>query len=90
MQARSIGIRELRAKLAEYLLDADQPIAVTRHGATVGYFIPVKATQAEANHAALKQAAAHVDAMLKRAGFTDRDTDEVARGFRAWRKKRKK
>jgi len=41
MTATKVGIREFRAALADYI-DADAPVAVTRHGQTVGYFIPIK------------------------------------------------
>ena len=40
MEATEVGIREFRADLAEYIA-ASSPVAVTRHGQTVGYFIPV-------------------------------------------------
>ena len=39
MTATKVGIREFRAGLADYT-DADAPVAMTRHGQTVGYFIP--------------------------------------------------
>jgi hypothetical protein len=39
MQARSVGMREFRAGPAEFI-DARDPVAVTRHGQTVGTFIP--------------------------------------------------
>ena len=40
MKATKVGIREFRADLAEHIA-ASSPVAVTRHGQTVGYFIPV-------------------------------------------------
>jgi hypothetical protein len=30
-----VGMREFRSKLAQYLLEADTPLAITRHGDTV-------------------------------------------------------
>ena len=47
MEATEVGIREFRADLAEYIA-ASSPVAVTLHGQTVGYFIPVHG-QAEAD-----------------------------------------
>lgn len=38
MEATKVGIREFRADLAEYIA-ASTPVAVTRHGQTVGFFI---------------------------------------------------
>jgi len=90
MSAISVGIREFRARLAEYLLESDQPIAVTWHGSTIGYFIPARAARADLDRAALKEAAAKMDALLQREGFTEQDLDEVTRDFRSWRKKKKK
>ena len=57
-----VGIREFRAGLADYI-DGDAPIAVTRHGQTVGYFIPTKSDR-EADVAALRAAAAKLEALL--------------------------
>lgn len=62
MTATKVGIREFRAALADYI-DADAPIAVTRHGQTVGYFIPTKSDR-QADVAALKAAASKLDALL--------------------------
>ncbi len=61
MAATKVGIREFRAALADFI-DADAPVAVTRHGQTVGYFIPTKSDRHAA--AALKTAAAKLDALL--------------------------
>ena len=40
-----------------------------------------------ASPSTLKEAAGHVDSMLKKARFTDEELEEVARDFRTWRKK---
>ena len=87
MPLSSVGIREFRARLADYLLERDQPVAVTRHGATVGYFIPARAARADLDRLALKEAAAQMDALLQREGVTEADLGQVTREFRAWRKK---
>jgi len=42
MEPVKVGIREFREKLAAYLLEGDAPVAITRHGDTVGYFIPAR------------------------------------------------
>ena len=62
MAAPSVGIREFRASLAEYI-DRDEPVAITRHGHTVGYFIPAKADHV-AEAAALRTIAARLDALV--------------------------
>jgi len=38
METTKVGIREFRSDLAEYIASST-PVAVTRHGQTVGYFI---------------------------------------------------
>jgi PHD/YefM family antitoxin component YafN of YafNO toxin-antitoxin module len=42
MGAVKVGIREFREKLASYVLESDTPVAITRHGDTVGYYIPAR------------------------------------------------
>ena len=53
METTKVGIREFRADLADYIASST-PVAVTRHGQTVGYFIPTQG-QVEADIAALKK-----------------------------------
>lgn len=72
----SIGIREFRAGLADYI-DAAEPVAVTRHGVTVGWFIPTPVDHA-AQMASLRSAAAALDAMLSEQGV---DTEAVVAEF---------
>ena len=45
MGASKVGVREFRAGLADFV-DSEEPVAVTRHGHTVGYFLPVKPDRA--------------------------------------------
>jgi prevent-host-death family protein len=89
MATLSVGIREFRARLAEYLLKGDKPVAVTRHGETIGYFIPARAARTELDRAALKKAASKMEELLEREGLTEAELDEVTKDFRAWRKSRK-
>ena len=72
----SVGIREFRAGLADYI-DAAEPVAVTRHGVTVGWFIPTPVDDA-AQMASLRSAASALDAMLTGQGV---DTEEVVAEF---------
>lgn len=71
MQTTKVGIREFRAGLAEFIAASD-PVAVTRHGQTVGYFIPVHA-QAEADLLALQQASQSLDQLLSTQGVQVED-----------------
>jgi antitoxin (DNA-binding transcriptional repressor) of toxin-antitoxin stability system len=54
MRTPKVGIREFRSGLAEYIAAAT-PVAITRHGHTVAYFIPTN-TESEPDLAALKRA----------------------------------
>ncbi|GAB3712595.1 hypothetical protein [Mariniluteicoccus flavus] len=58
----SVGIREFRAGLADYIASAE-PVAVTRHGITVGWFIPTPVDR-DAQVVSLRTAAAALDTML--------------------------
>lgn len=72
----SVGIREFRAGLAEYI-DAAEPVAVTRHGITVGWFIPTPVDHA-AQTASLRSAATTLNTMLAEQGI---DTEELVAEF---------
>jgi len=50
-----VGIRELRQKLSTFL-ESSKPIAITRHGETVGFYIPAKRKRKQADLEALRAA----------------------------------
>lgn len=81
METAKVGIREFRSGLADYIA-SETTVAVTRHGQTVGFFIPAKG-QADADVAALKKAAAELDRMLAARSV---DIEAVAAEFEAVRK----
>ena len=80
MTIARVGVREFRAGLAHHI-EGDDPVAVTRHGHTVGYFIPVR-TDREADLAALRAAAAKLDGLLD---LDDADVDLAVEDFRLLR-----
>lgn len=83
METQKVGMREFRADLAEYVASAT-PVAITRHGETVGYFIPAQRQAAgdEEIHA-LKRAGALLDKMLAEKGVTE---EELVSDFKEARK----
>lgn len=83
-EASKVGIREFRASLAEYI-ESSTPVAITRHGQTVGYFIPTRG-QSEAELAALKQASHVLDELL---AHHEVDTEAVVADFKQAREKSK-
>lgn len=76
-----IGMRELRDKLAEYL-ESSVPVEVTRHGQTIGFYIPVPKRPAQSERDALLEAGRRMQAELARLGITE---EELAADFKAWR-----
>ena len=82
METTKVGIREFRADMAEYIASGT-PVAVTRHGQTVGYFIPTLG-QAEADVAALKKASKTRDKLLAAQGT---DVESVVADFKVARRK---
>ena len=87
MEKLKVGIRQFRERLATYLLQTDKPVAITRHGDTVGYYLPARRKRSETERAALKEAAGQLQEMLAAEGITE---DEVIADFRRWRAGRRK
>ena len=71
METTKVGIREFRDNLATYIDDAEAPVAITRHGDTVGYFLPTRRKRTDAEIAAFDKAAAKWQAILDEAGLTE-------------------
>lgn len=87
MDVEKVGIREFRMRLPHYLLEAGKPVAVTRHGETIGYFIPSRETPTRDDVAALQAAAAKLDELLAASGV---DHEEILRDFRKARSAKKR
>ncbi len=81
METAKVGIREFRADLAGYIA-SNTPVAVTRHGQTVGYFIPTHG-QVEANIVALRKASETLDKLLEAQGV---DVESVVADFKTARR----
>ena len=83
METPSVGIREFRAALAEYI-DADTPVTVTRHGQAVGLFVPLRRPSAEALQR-LREATAKVQEVMP---LSDQEIEDLASDFEALRRGR--
>jgi hypothetical protein len=81
METTKVGIREFRAGLAEYIA-SDKPVAVTRHGQTVGIFIPTPGP-AQADLLALQQASAKLKAVLP---LAEDEVEAMVADFKAERR----
>lgn len=77
----TVGVREFRQGLAEFI-DQTEPVTITRHGQTVGLFIPVHRDR-KADIAAYAEAAQKANALLTEWGMTE---DEVVAEFDALRR----
>ncbi len=77
-----IGVRELREKLAEYL-ESTMPIAVTRHGQTIGFYIPVPKQPALTEREAMLNASRRLHEEMARLGVGE---DDLLEDFKHWRK----
>lgn len=74
-------MRELRERLAEYL-ESSVPIEVTRHGRTIGFYIPVPRRPNQSERDALLEAGRRMHEELQRLGIHE---DALLNDFRSWR-----
>ena len=87
MGTLKVGIREFRQKLSTYLLETDDTVAITRHGDTVGYYIPARRKRSEAERASLEEAATRLEKAMTAAGLSE---DEIVKDFKHWRRSQHK
>jgi len=76
-----VGMREFRSHLPQYLLTT-VPVAITRHGETIGYYIPTRHHAQKSELDELKQAAQQLEKLLVSHGITE---EELFLEFRALR-----
>jgi antitoxin (DNA-binding transcriptional repressor) of toxin-antitoxin stability system len=82
METEKIGIREFRENLAGYL-ESGRPLAITRHGATLGFYIPAQKRSRKAEVEAMRAAAKELDAMIAAWGASE---DELMREYKEIRR----
>jgi len=70
MQSTKVGIREFRENLSTYL-ESKTPVAITRHGATIGIYVPTKPKPRQADIEALRVAGEKMQALIAAAGTTE-------------------
>ncbi|QNI35797.1 prevent-host-death protein [Edaphobacter albus] len=87
METLKVGMREFRDKLATYLLESETPVAIIRHGDTVGYFIPARRRRTDADKDALREAATRWQEILDAEGISE---EEAVADFKHWRAKQKR
>jgi len=77
----TVGIREFREKLSGYL-DNGAPVAISRHGETVGYYLPAAPKRTEQEWAEFDRLAARMDQMIAETGLSE---EQLIEDFRKWR-----
>lgn len=78
-----VGVREFRERMASFL-EADTAVAVTRHGETIGVYVPTRRKRLKrADVGELRAAAERLSELL-----ADVDEDEVVREFKEQRRKK--
>jgi hypothetical protein len=86
MQSTKVGIREFRENLSSYL-ESKTPVAITRHGATIGIYVPTKPKPSHADLEALRAAGEKVQELIAASGTSE---DELVAGFKRLRRQRRK
>lgn len=86
METVKVGIREFRDNLATYVLESETPVAITRHGDTVGYFIPARRQRSEDERAALTAASARWQQVMAAHGLSE---EEAMAEFKQLKKRKR-
>ena len=81
METVRVGIREFREKLAGYL-ESRTPLAIMRHGETLGYYIPARKRTRKAELEAMRAAARDLDEMIASWGANE---DQLMEEYKAIR-----
>ena len=85
MQTTKVGIREFRENLSDYL-ESKTPVAITRHGTTIGIYVPTRPDTSEADLEALRIAGEKMQQLIAAAGTTE---DELVAEFKQLRRERR-
>jgi hypothetical protein len=89
METVKVGIREFRERLAGYL-ESSTPLAITRHGETLGFYIPAQKRSRKAELEAMRAAAKDLDEMIASWGASEDELMEEYKGIlRSAREKRR-
>lgn len=85
MEMQSVGLREFRANLHKYTRQSLEPIVVTSHGETIGYYIPAQPAPQQQDFAALQEAARKIAALLEANGIRE---EEIVADFQEARQRK--
>jgi antitoxin (DNA-binding transcriptional repressor) of toxin-antitoxin stability system len=86
MQTTKVGIREFRENLSSYL-ESKKPVAITRHGATIGIYVPTQPKASQADLDALRAAGEKMQELIAAAGTSE---EALVTDFKRLRRERKR
>jgi antitoxin (DNA-binding transcriptional repressor) of toxin-antitoxin stability system len=86
METAKVGMREFRHQFGEFV-DAGKPVAITRHGRTVGFYIPVRRRPETADLKALEEAGRVLDALMAEKGISE---DAAMQEFKRMRRDKRR
>jgi len=89
METLKIGMREFRENLAGYL-ESGTPLAITRHGETLGYYVPAQKRNRKAELEAMRAAAKDLDAMIASWGASEDELIEEYKEIRRTAREKKR
>jgi hypothetical protein len=78
-----VGVREFRERIASFL-ESDTPVAVTRHGETLGVYVPTP--RKGPRSADISELRAAADRLAN--ALSDMDEEELVREFREQRRRK--
>ncbi len=85
-----VGIREFREHLPQYLMKAS-PVAVTRHGETIGFYIPARHHHPdEMELESLKQAVVNLEKLISESQITEEELFAEYRALKQAKQQKKK
>ena len=89
METVKVCIREFRENLAGYL-ESGRPLAIMRHGETLGFYIPAQKRSRKAQLEAMRAAAKDLDEMIASWGASEDELMEEYKGIRQAAREKKR
>jgi hypothetical protein len=89
METVKVGMREFRENLAGYL-ESGRPLAIMRHGETLGFYIPAQKRSRKAQLEAMRAAAKDLDEMIVSWGASEDELMEEYKGIRQATREKKR
>ena len=89
METVKVGMREFRENLAGYL-ESGTPLAIMRHGQTLGYYIPAQKRSRKAELEAMRAAAQDLDKMIAAWGASEDELMEEYKKLRQAARQKKR